>query len=265
MAPRVAALTVYPIKACGGVPVDRSTVTPTGLANDRSFLVVGPDNRARTQRRSPLLATVRPALDGDRLVLTAPGVEPLRVDVRRDGPRSRVTIFGWEHPALDQGDDAADWFSTLLRVPSRLVGLAPEHHRPTDGLVPGLTGWADSGSVLLLSRDAADDLSDRVAARTGEPLPLDRFRTNVLITGCPAHAEDGYDRIALGTARLAFAKLAVRCKVVTVDQDDGRVEGTEPLDTLATYRATDDGVVFGAKYTVLEPGEVIVGDALASR
>lgn len=262
MAPRVAALTVYPIKACGGVAVERSAVTVTGLAGDRSFLVVGDDGRARTQRRSPLLATVRPSLDDGRLALTAPGVEPLAVDVQPDGPRRRVTIFGRDHPAVDQGDAAAAWFSTVLGAPSRLVGLAPEHHRPTDGTVPGLTGWADSGSVLLLSRDAADDLSDRVAERTGEPVPLDRFRTNVVLTGCPAHAEDDYDRVVLGTARLAFAKLAVRCKVVTVDQDDGRIEGTEPLDTLATYRGTDDGVVFGAKYTVLEPGEVAVGDLL---
>jgi uncharacterized protein YcbX len=259
---RVAALTVFPIKGCAGIPVEHAEVTTTGLAGDRRFMVTGPDGRFKTQRRHPLLATVRPRLDGGCLVLEADGVEPAAVEVVDDGPRRPVEIFGREHPAIDQGDAAADWLSTVLGVESRLVGVAPEHHRPTDGLVPGLTGWADSGSLLLLSRAAADDLSDRVAERTGTPMPIDRFRANVVLTGCSAHAEDDLDRVTLGTAGLAFAKQAVRCAVVTVDQRTGERDGPEPLETLATYRLLDAGVVFGAKYTVLDPGEAAVGDEL---
>lgn len=259
---RVASLTVFPIKGCAGMAVDRRAVTATGLAGDRRFMVVDTDGRFRTQRRHPLLATVRPHLDGDRLTLAADDLEPCTLDVVDDGPRRRVEIFGKEHPALDQGDDAADWLSDVLGVQSRLVGVTPEHHRPTDGLVPGLSGWADSGSLLLLSRAAADELSDRATERTGEPIPLERFRANVVLTDCPAHAEDDLDRVTLGTARLAFAKQAVRCAVVTVDQRTGARVGPEPLETLATYRLLEAGVVFGAKYTVLEPGEVAVGDAL---
>lgn len=259
---RVSSLTVFPIKGCAGMAVERRDVTPTGLAGDRRLMVVGPDGRFKTQRRHPLLATVRPRLDGDRLTLTADGRDPCTLDVVEDGPRRRVEIFGKEHPAADQGDDAASWLSDVLGVESRLVGVTPEHHRPTDGAVPGLTGWADSGSLLLLSRAAADDLSDRAAERTGEPIPLERFRANVVLTGCPAHAEDDLDRVTLGTAELAFAKQAVRCAVVTVDQRTGRRAGPEPLETLATYRLVDAGVVFGAKYTVLTPGAVAVGDEL---
>jgi uncharacterized protein YcbX len=259
---RVAALTVFPIKGCAGMSVEHAEVTTTGLAGDRRFMVVGPDGRFKTQRRHPLLATVRPHLEDGRLTLAAGGIEPTTLDVVDDGPRRQVEIFGREHPAIDQGDAAAAWFSTVLGVEARLVGVAPEHHRPTDGLVPGLTGWADSGSLLLLSRAAADDLFDRVAERTGTPMPIDRFRANIVLTGCAGHAEDGLDRVTLGTAGLAFAKQAVRCAVVTVDQRTGERDGPEPLETLATYRLLDAGVVFGAKYTVLEPGEVAVGDEL---
>ena len=259
---RVAALTVFPIKGCGGMAVDSREVTTTGLAGDRRFMVVAPDGRFKTQRRHPLLATIRPHLDGSRLTLSAPGRSPCTLDVVYDGPRRHVEIFSNEHPAVDQGDDAADWLSDVLGTESRLVGVTPEHHRPTDGLVPGLSGWADSGSLLLLSRAAADDLSDRAAERSGEPIPLERFRANVVLDDCAAHAEDGLDRVALGTAGLAFSKQAVRCAVVTVDQQTGARVGPEPLETLATYRLTDKGVVFGAKYTVLTPGEVAVGDAL---
>lgn len=259
---RVASLTVFPIKGCAGMAVERREVTTTGLAGDRQFMVVGPDGRFKTQRRHPLLATVRPVWHGSSLTLSADGRPTCEIDVVDDGPRREVEIFSKAHPAVDQGDDAAAWLSDVLGVESRLVGVTPEHHRPTDGLVPGLSGWADSGSLLLVSRAAADDLSDRAAERTGEPIPLERFRANVVLIDCAAHTEDALDRVLLGTARLAFSKQAVRCAVVTVDQQTGARVGPEPLETLATYRLTDKGVVFGAKYTVLAPGEVAVGDEL---
>lgn len=259
---RVASLTVFPIKGCAGMAVDRREVTTTGLAGDRRFMVVAPDGRFKTQRRHPLLATVRPHLDGSHLTLSAEGRSTCTVNVVDDGARRQVEIFSRSHPAVDQGDDAAAWLSDVLGTESRLVGVTPEHHRPTDGLVPGLSGWADSGSLLLLSRAAADDLSDRAAERSGEPIPLERFRANVVLTGCASHAEDDLDRVVLGSAGLAFSKQAVRCAVVTVDQQTGARVGPEPLETLATYRLTDKGVVFGAKYTVLTPGEVAVGDEL---
>ncbi|MDD7939327.1 MOSC N-terminal beta barrel domain-containing protein [Actinomycetospora lutea] len=260
---RVASLTVFPIKGCAGMAVERREVTTTGLAGDRQFMVVAPDGRFKTQRRHPLLATVRPHLDGSRLALSADDRGPCTLDVLDDGPRRQVEIFSKSHPAVDQGEDAAGWLSEVLRVESRLVGVTPEHHRATDGLVPGLSGWADSGSLLLLSRAAADDLSDRAAERTGEPIPLERFRANVVLSGCDAHAEDELDRVTLGTAGLAFSKRAVRCAVVTVDQRTGARVGPEPLETLATYRLTDNGIVFGAKYTVLTPGVVALGDELS--
>ncbi|GAA4933056.1 hypothetical protein EV188_103675 [Actinomycetospora succinea] len=259
---RVASLTVFPIKGCAGMAVERREVTTTGLAGDRRFMVVAPDGRFKTQRRHPLLATVQPHLEGSTLTLSADGRSTCTLDVVDDGPRRQVEIFSKSHPAVDQGDEAAAWFSDVLGTESRLVGVTPEHHRPTDGLVPGLSGWADSGSLLLLSRAAADDLSDRAAERTGEPIPLERFRANVVLTSCAAHAEDDLDRVLLGTAHLAFSKQAVRCAVVTVDEQTGARAGPEPLETLASYRLTDNGVVFGAKYTVLAPGEVAVGDDL---
>jgi hypothetical protein len=215
----VAALTVFPIKGCAGMSVERREVTTTGLAGDRRLMVVGPDGRFKTQRRHPLLATVRPRLDGDRLTLTADDCAPFTLDVVEDGPRRQVEIFGKEHPASDQGNDAAAWLSAVLGVECRLVGVTPEHHRSTDGAVPGLTGWADSGSLLLLSRAAADDLSDRAVERTGEPIPLERP------TSCSPTARPTPRTTSTGSPSappgLAFAKQAVRRAVVTVDQRTG--------------------------------------------
>jgi uncharacterized protein YcbX len=46
-----------------------------------------------------------------------------------------------------------------------------------------------------------------------------------------------------------------------VDQEFGAKAGPEPLRTLADYRrAAEGGVAFGAKFAVVRPGKLSVGD-----
>ena len=111
---KVAALRIYPVKGCGGIALDRTTLTPTGLGHDRRFMVVGSDGVFRTQRRHPRLARVRPALADGVLRLAAPDAGRLTVEPVPDGGRVPVSIFGRDHVAIDQGDDAAAWFTALL-------------------------------------------------------------------------------------------------------------------------------------------------------
>ena len=263
---RVIALTTYPVKSCAGVAMDRAAVTATGLQHDRRFMVVGGDGVFRTQRRHPRLATVRPVIGDERLTLSADDAGSISLIPVADGERVPVSIFGRDHPAIDQGAAAAAWFTALLGSPSRLVGVAPEHRRTTDGLVEGLAGWADSGSMLLLGKESVEELGDRQVEEGEEPTRGDRFRANVLLAGGEPHAEDDLRRIRLGTAALDFAKRAVRCAVVTVDQQTGERDGPQPLEALATYRRDHDGgVVFGAKFSVVGEGEISVGDVVTDR
>ena len=263
---RVAALFTYPGKSCAGIPLGAAAVTPTGLAGDRRFMVVGTDGVFRTQRRHPLLATVQPAVADGQLTLSAPDAGSVTVTPIADGVRVPVSIFGRDHHGVDQGDAVAAWLSGVLGSPSRLVGVTPEHHRPTDGLVEGRSHWADSGSVLLLARESVDELSDRLVEEGEEPTRGDRFRANVLLVGGDPHAEDDLRGIRIGTAELAFAKRAVRCAVVTVDQRTGERDGPEPLRALGKYRRDHDGgVVLGAKFSVTGEGRIAVGDVVTPR
>lgn len=260
----VTELRCYPIKGCAGIAVEQAELTAAGLTHDRAFMVVDEDGVFRSQRRDRALATVRPSVstDGGRLTLEAPGVEALTVPVDTEGPRRPVELFGAPFRGIDQGDAAAAWLSEVLGAHGRLVRVPPEHDRVTDGLVPGTSGYADSCAVHLLSRESLDDYN----ARTGEPpLAADRFRPNIVVTGwTEPHTEDLARRLTIGGAELAYAKLAVRCAVTLVDQSTGAKAGPEPLRTLARYRrAADGGVVFGAKFAVLRPGTLRVGDELA--
>jgi uncharacterized protein YcbX len=261
---RVVELSYYPVKGCAGTSVREALLTPAGLAHDRSFMVVSEEGVYRTQRRDPLLAVIRPLItpDGGHLTLTAPGAEPLHLRVDTSGTRQKVDLFGTAYQGIDQGDEAADWLSDQLGVRSRLVRTPPEHDRVTDGLTPGTSGYADSCALHVLSRSTLDLLDSKLTDRGAAPLPVDRFRPNLVVDGWDdPHTEDRAHRLRIGTTELGYAKLAIRCAVTLVDQHAGTRAGPEPLRTLAAYRrATQGGVAFGTKYAVLRPGRVAVGD-----
>jgi uncharacterized protein YcbX len=261
---KVARLMYYPVKGCAGTSVRTAEVTMAGLAQDRAFMAVAPDGRFHSQRRHPVMAVIRPVLldGGRRLTLSAPGVEDLHIEVAFDGPRHEVSTFSWQGKGLDQGPVAADWFSTVLGERAVLVGVSPDHHRVTGGETAGTAAFADGHALLVASETSLDTLNERIAARGAEPVPMDRFRPNIVLSGwAEPHTEDRVRSMTAGGAGIGYAKLCVRCAVPMIDQESGRKDGPEPIRTLASYRLDPEGgVTFGMKAAVTRPGQVSVGD-----
>ncbi|MEU9733931.1 MOSC N-terminal beta barrel domain-containing protein [Streptomyces sp. NPDC048002] len=262
-------LICYPVKGCAGRSLSEGPLTAAGLAHDRTFMVTSEDGVYRTQRRHPRLALIRPTVspDGTELLLDADGTE-VRVAVTTSAPRRSVDLFGETFGGIDQGDEVADWLTAVLGTPSRLVRVPPEHDRIAAGRTPGPSGYADSSAVHLLSRASLALLDRRMAELGAPPLPLNRFRPNIVVDGsdwaAEPHAEDLVRRVRIGGTELGYAKLAVRCAVTLVDQETGARGGKEPLRTLARYRrAAGGGVVFGTKLSVLRPGKLSLGDEVA--
>ncbi|WP_030861270.1 MOSC domain-containing protein [Streptomyces sp. NRRL S-37] len=262
----VVELTYYPVKGCAGTSVREAPLTPAGLAHDRGFMVVDEEGMGRTQRRDPQLALIRPTVsaDGGRLTLQAPEFDTLELRVDTAAARRKVDLFGTVHQGIDQGDTAAEWFTEVLGVPSRLVRVPPEHDRVTDGRTPGTSAYADSCALHVLSRATLGLLNRKLAERGVPPLPMNRFRPNIVVDGWDEpHTEDRAHRIRIGDTELGYAKLAIRCAVTMVEQETGAKAGPEPLRTLAGYRrATEGGVAYGTKYAVLRTGTLSVGNAV---
>ncbi|WP_324618090.1 MOSC domain-containing protein [Streptomyces sp. RTd22] len=261
---RVVELVSYPIKGCAGMRMRTAVLTSAGLAHDRSFMVTSEEGVFRSQRRDPRLALIRPEIssDGLRLMLRAPALDPVGIDVDVSGRPREVDLFGAPFRGIDQGDEAAAWLSDVLGAPSRLVRVPADHDRVTDGRTPGTSGYADSCAIHVLSRSTVELLNERLDERGAPPLPMDRFRPNIVVDGWNTpHAEDRAHRITIGDTELGYAKLAIRCAVTMVDQQSGAKAGPEPLRTLATYRrAAEGGIAFGTKYAVLGPGKLSEGD-----
>jgi MOSC domain-containing protein len=253
----------YPVKGCAGVRVPAGLLGVAGLEHDRRFLVIDPAGTYRSQRRDPLLATIQPAVDA-RLSLSAPGAGAIHVPIDSSGPRRPVSLFGDLYTGIDQGEDVAAWLGAVLGKPSRLVLAPPEHRRVTDGRTPGTSGYADSCAVHLLSEASLRELNGRITARGGQAVPMSRFRPNIVVDGWEAHQEDHAMRLTVGEVELGYAKAAIRCVVTMVDQLTGMRAGPEPLRTLASYRRADGGVAFGAKYAVVRPGRLAVGDVVTA-
>ncbi len=252
----VRALFVYPVKSCRGIALDRAEVEPRGLRHDRRWMIVDGDGTFVTQRTEPRLATIAVTVDEEhgKLVLAAPRMPPLALPL---APRGGV----WrdEVETLHAGEPAARWVTELLGAPASIVFMPDAVRRPVrpDLARPGdHVSFADAFPVLLATTDSLDDLN----ARLDRPLPMDRFRPNVVIGGCLPWAEDDWRRARVGPVGLRLPKACDRCVITTTDQLTGE-RGVEPLRMLATFRRrADRKVYFGVNAVPDEGGTIAVGD-----
>ncbi len=255
-------LSVYPVKSCRGISVGAATLDRWGLQHDRNWMVVDADGRFISQRTHPRLALVEPALGRELMTLRAPDMPVLELPASgRAGPERMVSIWEDSCRALDQGDAAAEWFSRCLGQPARLVRIGagfaravPQARYPAGADV----SFADAFPVLLLSVASLGALNARLAT----PVPMNRFRPNLVIDGCPEFAEDSWRHLRIGGVEFQVVSACKRCVITTVDQSTG-TPGTEPLATLATFRRDAEGsVVFGRNVVHQGVGTLRVGDAV---
>jgi len=251
---------VYPVKSCAGLALDEAQVIDTGFDHDREWMVVNDAGWFITQRQYPHLATVRPTIEGNILTLEAPDVPPLRVPISATHTRPVTVWSSKDLTAYDQGDAAAAWFSALLDRPCRLVrktpGMRPINtHYQTTG--KELVGFADGYAFLLTSLASLDDLN----ARMERPVPITRFRPNIVVAGGTAFQEDGWKRIRIGQVTFRVIKACNRCEMINVDQQTGQRD-TQPLDTLGSYRRHAKGIAFGQNLVQENEGAVRVGDKI---
>ncbi|MER8045902.1 MOSC N-terminal beta barrel domain-containing protein [Streptomyces sp. NPDC094032] len=261
---------VHPVKALRGFSPAQAEVEPWGLAGDRRWTVVDTTGKVVTQRQHARLALASAALlpDGG-VTLSAPGFEPLTVEVPASGgqtPTITTEIFGDLVEAV-HADPAADaWFSAYLESEVRLVHMDdPASRRPVDPdfALPGETvSFADGYPLLAATTSSLDALNSLIAqgdhADEG-PLPMNRFRPNVVIDGTAPWAEDGWRRLAIGEVTFRVAKACGRCVVTTTDQETAE-RGKEPLRTLAQHRRQGSSLIFGQNLVPEHRGVIKAGD-----
>ena len=255
----ISSLIYYPIKACRGFEVESANVERMGFQDDRRMMVVTPQGDQVTQREHSKLAWVLPTLNDGALTLSAPNFDSIQLNIQKTGVTQPVNI--WENKgvtAIDQGDESAQWFSDWLGESVRLVHIA-------DGIQRRLnpkyavnandhTGFADGYPILIISEESLQDLNTRLET----PVPMNRFRPNLVVKGCEPYAEDTWNKIKIGDVELAIVKPCDRCVVTTIDKET-LVQSKEPLKTLAVYRKHPLGAIFGQNIIPLNEGRLQLG------
>jgi uncharacterized protein YcbX len=262
----LAAIHIFPLKSGAPVTLVDAVVEKRGLARDRRWMIVDADGKFLTGRQQPRLTLIRATVDDDALLLAAPGMPELRVDAPIGGARIESAVWGARVDPLPAAAAANDWISTYLGAPHRLVHMDAACVRPMKAKYDGRYGedddevsFADGFPLLLISQAALDQLNAKLA----RPVPMLRFRPNLVVSGTPPHAEDGWKRIRVGAIEFDVLKPCTRCVFTTVDFDQGRFDPDgEPLRTLLTYRRSLDGVTFGQNLIPRSRGPLRVGDAV---
>lgn len=255
-------LFVHPVKSLRSVPVARVELDDFGVRLDRRWMVVDRDGVFLTQRTRPEMARVTQRVEEGSLRLSAEGAGHVAVlPASSDAPRVRVRIWGDRAEALLVDGGAGEWLSDVLGEPVRLVYMpestvrrAPAPHHPTGETRVSFT---DTSAVLVASEESLADLN----ARLPEPLGIERFRPNVVVSGAPPFDEDHWMGLSGGGVDLRAVQNCARCVVTTRDPRTG-IAGKEPLRTLATFREGPRGVEFGRYFAALVGGPLSVGEEL---
>ena len=265
----IAALHLYPVKSLRGFAVPAVDIDELGFAGDRRFLVIDETGKFQTQRQNARMALVDTALANGALTLSAEGAGRISVPTAPDTAAQLRTVTVWKSEGLqaeDCGPVVAAWLSDFLQLKCRLVRIGEKFRRPVlkKAAVPGdAFSFADGAPILVTSEASLSDLNDHIQENAGDPVPMDRFRPNLVISGCDAFAEDTWPAIRIGDAILRTAGKSDRCIVTTTDQFTG-VRGKEPLKTLAIYRrdpVNPSSVYFGANFiNETKRGTIRVGD-----
>jgi uncharacterized protein len=260
----LASVHIYPLKGCRAVDLQESVIEPWGLAGDRRWLLIDSDSQFITQRKHPALArlVVRYGPGAD-ITVSSDGYRPTRVPAP-DGSGELLKVTVWRSMVLAAaaGAEADAWFSAYLGEPVRLVYLDDPTRRAVDPRFSregDVVSFADGYPLLLTNTGSLDQLGEWLTASGDQPVPMNRFRPNVVVTGCEPWAEDRWRRIRIGSVPFRVAKPCGRCVVTTTDQTTGE-RGTQPLRILAAHRRFGKNVVFGQNLIPDSPGLIRAGD-----
>lgn len=249
----------YPIKSCRGVAVDQAALDDYGIIGDRRIMVVDATDQLVTAREQPRMVLITVRRHGTHVSVSAPGSTEQSFAIPDSGSVRRVRVWDDRVDAVDMGDAPAVWFSDVLGFSVRLVTTGSNFRRlihPKYNPGGRHVHFGDAYPLLLISTASLADLN----ARLDTPLPMTRFRPNVVIDGCRPYEEDRWKRIRIGEVVFRIVKPCSRCVLTTVDPETGE-RGKEPLRTLSRYRRRADGGVYFGQNVIHEfHGTIHAGD-----
>lgn len=258
-AKQISGIWIYPVKSLGGIRMSSAKVLPKGLEHDRRWMLVDEQQRFMTQRDYPAMALFRLEYANSGFNIQYDG-DNIQLPFEATSYEITATIWNDTVRVLEVSPQLSEWFSKKLGTNCKLVAFPETNQRNIDTKYAHnneQVSLADGYPVLIIGLASLDDLNRRL----DKPVPMDRFRPNLVFTGGEPYEEDSWKGFSIGNCRMAGIKPCGRCTIPTVDQQTGQ-KGTEPLATLSVYRRQNNKVLFGQNLVPLSGGIISEGDMI---
>jgi len=259
----VSELFIYPVKSLGGFSVTAAKITDRGFEYDRRWMLVDSNNCFLTQRDFPQMALLQVQLSDNGLKVYHKINSNENINISTSittNDFSRVQIWSDTCKAQFVDPDYDKWFSDMLSMKCRLVYMPDNSIRRVDTRYASnkeLTSFSDGYPFLMIGQSSLDDLNSRMV----DPLPINRFRPNIVFTGGLPFQEDKMQHFSINKIQFYGVELCARCVVTTINQDNG-FKNKEPLKTLSTYRFKNNKIYFGQNLLHKGEGDIYVGDVI---
>lgn len=260
--PRLNAIFIYPIKSVSGIQVNAWDVTETGLKYDRQWMLINDKQQFLSQRHAPKMALIKTQINNQQLIVSAPEQEDLILFLEPAQSSSTVLATVWHDQCSAQliSAEADQWFSDYLQMPCRLVYQAKNSIRSVDknyALASDQTSFSDGFPFLITSEASLALLNQQMNLN----LSMQRFRPNLVISGCASYAEDTWRKISIGHINFRLPKPCARCSIPQINPETA-ISDKEPLRTLSRTRKWHNQVYFGQNALHDQQGILHVNDTL---
>jgi MOSC domain-containing protein len=252
---------IYPVKSFAGIKVDTWNIDEKGLIHDRKWMLIDDQQQFLSQRKLPRMSMIKTAIDHDRLIISIPEMEDISIPLNpQQGEQIETYIWRDQCTARLVSERADQLLSEFLQIPCRLVYQPNETKRKVDQKFASeddIINFSDGFPFLLISQGSLAALNEAMDI----PLPMSRFRPNLVVSGCDSYAEDYWRHISIANINFRLPKPCSRCAVTTVNPERATYN-KEPLRTLNRLRKWKNGVYFGQNAIHDNPGVLSVGDTV---
>lgn len=263
---------IYPIKGLSGISLEKAYAKFEGFENDRRWMLIDENGKFLTQRAEPKLALFKVELVDESFISICYNDQCVGFDKSAQvGDLFQTEVWGRPMSVREVDSSIGEWFSDMLGRKCRLVKLnedgrhikkyAPEGE--TERSKETKISFADGYPYLIAGTGSLEVLNSKLET----PLPMNRFRPNIVLKTIADAEEDTWTEYEIGKAKFRNVKSCIRCNVTTIDQELGKVVGKEPLKTLSMYRRSTiskNEVIFGVYAVLMQEGWLEVSNKFPS-
>ncbi|MFY0639534.1 MAG: MOSC domain-containing protein [Bermanella sp.] len=262
MAVQVSQLFHFPVKSLKGSKLESMSIDEFGPQWDRRFMLVEKTGRFVTQRQSPKMGQISTHVNEGTLVLTF--AEDQRAvnlkDLNTIDQYMDVRVWNDEVRARLITSEVNTWLSNILNRDVFLCYMGDDTHRQVDlefSQAGDRASFSDGFPFLIISEASVDFLSEKL----GRHLEAERFRANIVVSGCEAFEEDQWKKIKIKGIEFELVKPCSRCVIPTLDLNTSQKQ-PDVMQVMLKHRKQGKHVMMGQNAIHRGLGVIKVGDVV---